>query len=87
MLGFSNRQIAKILKRSHKRRAYVSKMGSSFGVIKRLGRSSTNYSRQIREIVRKTGEQLLKSFKIKQVLGINLSTRRIRQILHSAENI
>lgn len=78
--GISNRQIAKIIKRSHEGIANVIKMGSNYGIIKSPGRLLSITSRQIREIVQKAGVNHLSASEIKQYLGVNLSTRRFRKI-------
>lgn len=84
--GWSIRAIAKKLKRSHFGVANVIKLGENYGKKIRSGRPPIITARQKREIIREASSNKLSASEIRRKLELNVSTRRVRQILHESDN-
>lgn len=82
--GWSNRAIATKINRSHVGVANVIKLGPLYGKTTRSGRPPIITVRQKREIIREASLKKLSASEIRRKLELNVTTRRVGQILHNS---
>lgn len=85
--GVSNRKIAKQINRSHYVVNSYLKLGERYGSIKRTGRKPIVSSRDKRTIFRLATENHMFASQIRAELQLDVTTRRVRQILQSNKNL
>lgn len=84
--GYSNRQVAKKIKRSHSVVDNYLKLGDKYGIKKKTGRKSTITPLTKKRIFQLASEKLMSSGKIKAELQLKQTTRTVQRVLSTSPN-
>jgi len=85
--GYSNREIAKKIKRSHKVVNNYLKLGNKYGLTGKRGRKTKLKPLTIKKIIHEASANLRSSSQIKAELQLEESTRTIRRILNQCPTL